>query len=108
MVIAIQHAQWLILLSDSHKKEESASVTYQPAVPRIFLFSFLPRYEKEAYSMRRATFLSSDRPSIHPSVRPLNILYKKACHVFTIQDIDLIFSGYLHDIKTQKLHKNFL
>ena len=72
------------------------------------LFSFLPRYEKEAYSMRRATFLSSDRPSIHPSVHPLKHLYKKACHVFTIQDIDLIFSGYLYDVKTQKLHKKFL
>ena len=41
------------------------------------------------------------------SVHPLNILYKKACHVFIIQDIDLIFSGYLYDVKTQKLYKFF-
>ena len=73
-----------------------------------WVFSFIPQSEEGAYSMGRATFLSSDRPTVRPSIHLLNNLYKKACHVFTIQDIDKIFSGYLHHIKTQKSHKNFL
>ena len=34
--------------------------------------------------------------------------YKKARHVFIIQDIDFISSGYINHVKTPKRHQKFL
>merc|ERR1712188_155645 len=48
------------------------------------VFSFPPRYEKEAYSMRLATYLSSDRPQNGQNSR-----------IFIFSRRDFIFTQYV-------------
>ena len=70
------------------------------------LFSFLLKLRRKLIVWGARHFCRpTDRPSVRPSV---SNWYKKARHVFIIQDIDFISSGYINHVKTQKWHQKFL
>ena len=96
---------------DNSKTEIRMKIPLQMMKLQSFraIFSFLLKLRRKLIVWGARHFCRpTDRPSVRPSIHPLAIRYKKACHVFIIQDNDFISSGYINHVKTQKWHQKFL